>query len=174
MERTYVKNTDLHRATITTNGNIYVVEGYACHFNVPNLNGEIVTPEVFEPFFRILEANHVMPYFNYDHGGTLIGGWDDIVADEVGLKVRGHIYRDIAFVKENLSPLIEGGELAHLSTEGFICEAFPAEDGYNVGEFELIGISLVPMPADMRAKVTITEPNKNQKTKSNFNKIILL
>lgn len=168
----------------STDTDIYTVEGYACHFDRPNLNNEIVSADSFSRFFDILNEKHIMPYFDYDHYGTIIGAWDSIVADKNGLYVKGHIYKNIGFVKNELAPLIEAGNLSYLSTMGFANKISERDNGYFVDDFELLAISLVNIPADMDAYVTITsngevlqrneyvpQPNKKEKL---TNRILLI
>jgi phage head maturation protease len=70
--------------------------------------------------------------------------------------VKGHIYKNIGFVKNELAPLIEAGNLSYLSTMGFANKISERDNGYFVEDFELLAISLVNIPADMDAYVKIT------------------
>ena len=69
--------------TAEDNADLLIVEGYGCHFNKANGNGEIVTVDSFADFFNELRNGGQMPYFNYQHQpDQIIGGWDSIEADE--------------------------------------------------------------------------------------------
>ena len=150
----------LNKETIKEDGNLLKIEGYACHFGTANGNGEIVSESSFADFFKALEEGGQMPSFTFNHNSNaLIGGWDSIVSDEKGLYVKGHINTDVAFVRDNLLPLIKGGDLNCLSTEGFVGDCKRNDDGtYHAGAFILTAISLVALPADFNAK-TITSEN---------------
>lgn len=139
-----------------TGEDVFTVEGYACHFNQANLNREIVDENSFKRFFEVLNERHIMPIFDYDHTGKVIGAWDSITSDENGLYVKGHIYKNIAFVRDELAPLIENGDLSYLSTMGFASGIEDRGNSYYVGNFELLAISLVEIPADMTAYVEIS------------------
>lgn len=135
------------------------VEGYACHFGKANGNSEIVDEKSFRAFFKELKARNQMPYFNYNHqNGAIVGGWDKIESDEVGLRVVGHLNTNVALVRDTVLPLIESGDLVGLSTEGFVpwSKIEERENGeYYCGEFILVGISIVPMAADNDARINV-------------------
>ena len=140
-----------------------IIKGYACHFNTPNHNFEVVTEDSFRDFFGALEKGGQMPVFNYQHGFDLIGGWDRIEADDKGLVVTGHLVNDVALVRDTVLPLMLDGVLNSLSTEGWadwdsIKEHYD-ENGnfeyYTIGRFMLTGISLVGLPADFAATAEI-------------------
>lgn len=143
--------------TASDNGDLLIVEGYGCHFNTENGNGEIVTENSFADFFAELKNGGQMPYFNYQHNATdIIGGWDEIKADERGLYCRGHINKRVALVRDTVLPLIESGDLAGLSTEGYTMGWYDEQNGiYHAEKFMLLGISLVSLPADFAAQMIV-------------------
>ena len=149
----------LNKESVKEEGNLVHIEGYACHFGIANGHGEIVSEPSFASFFKELEEGGQMPSFTFNHNSNyLIGGWDSIVSDDKGLYVKGHINTDVAFVRDNLLPLIKGGDLNCLSTEGYVGGLKHNEDGtYNASEFVMTAISLVALPADFNAKTTISE-----------------
>lgn len=157
LERDGIKRSDDGKRTYIT--------GYACHFNTPNHNKEVVTEDSFREFFADLENGGQMPIFNYQHGLDIIGGWDEIVSDENGLIVTGHLVNDVALVRDTILPLLNDGVLNSLSTEGFIdyndIEDVFDENGnwqyYTAHKFMLTGISLVGLPADFGATVDIQQ-----------------
>lgn len=150
----------LRANAIEREGNILRVSGYACHFNAVNHNGEIVTAASFTEWLEHLKESDMKPMFTYNHeSNKLIGGWDEITPDETGLFVRGHINTDVAFVRDELLPLIESGDLTYLSTEGWAKGAEDA-DGYRCDEFNLTAISLVALPADFDATASFNSLNK--------------
>lgn len=143
--------------TASDNSDLLIVEGYGCHFNSENGNGEIVTVDSFADFFNELKNGGQMPYFNYQHMPTdIIGGWDEITADETGLYCRGHINKKVALVRDTVLPLIESGDLAGLSTEGYSMGWYDEQNNiWHAEKFLLLGISLVSLPADFAAQMVV-------------------
>lgn len=135
-----------------------VVSGYACHFGKANGNGEIVDEKSFEGFFSQLKDGGLMPAFNFQHDNSLIiGGWDDIAADAEGLHVVGHLNTSSKYVADNILPLVEAGDVTHLSTQGFsyFDDWEEREDGFYIKNFYLTAIALVALPADFGAKAEL-------------------
>lgn len=133
------------------------IEGYACHYGVANHNGEIVDENSFSYWLGKMKEGGVMPIFNYQHGSDIIGGWDRFESDATGLKGYGHLNTNVAFVRDNVLPLVESGDVTYLSTEGW-CDWDSIEergDSLYLGKFILCGVSLVSLPADFGAKMTI-------------------
>lgn len=159
-------------------GDTLKIEGYACHFGTVNGNGEVVNKESFDGFLEALKENDLKPTFNYNHNDDkVIGGWDSIAADETGLYVKGHLTMT-AFVRDELLPLIEAGDLSHLSTEGWANGHWSEElNAFVCDEFLLCGIALVALPADFKAKadihnhmnVKVAETPQKPKYKKMFN-----
>lgn len=131
------------------------IEGYACHYGEANHNYEIVTAGSFTGFLAELAESGLKPAFTFNHdSGCIIGGWDELESDSTGLLVRGHINTNVAYVRDNLLPLIESGDLSHLSTEGWAMgEWDERRQAYVCSEFMLTAISLVALPADFAAKM---------------------
>lgn len=131
------------------------VEGYCMHFNVVNMNREMVLPGAFDEFFKILKEKNNMPVMNAFHKSDLIIGlWTSLKQDENGLWVEGYVDLNIKYVADNIAPLIRTGALNNLSTEGFVDynDIEPKEDHYIVNKMILTGISLVPIGADLDTK----------------------
>ena len=143
--------------TAEDNADLLIVEGYGCHFNKANGNGEIVTVDSFADFFNELRNGGQMPYFNYQHQpDQIIGGWDSIEADETGLVCRGHLNKRVALVRDTVLPLVESGDLAGLSTEGYAMGWYDEElNVWHAEKFMLLGISLVSLPADFGAQMIV-------------------
>lgn len=137
--------------------NLLIVEGYGCHFNSVNGNREVVTEQSFTDFFDELKAGGQMPYFNYQHDATaIIGGWDEIKADAEGLYCVGHLNKRVALVRDTILPLVESGDLAGLSTEGYAMGWYDSQkDIWHAEKFMLLGISLVSLPADFAAQMVV-------------------
>lgn len=144
------------------------IEGYAMHFNKVNMNGEMVRPGAFDEFFNILKEKNNMPVFNVFHKqDQLIGAWTNIRQDETGLWVEGYLDLSVAYVRDEIAPLVRNGALSNLSTEMWINynDIEPKEDYYIVNKAMLTGISLVPIGADMDTKIVLKnaiEPKENE------------
>lgn len=149
-------------------GNTMTVEGYACHYNKVNHNYEIVTAECFTDWLAAMDKDGLKPVFTFNHNADcIIGGWDEFTSDDTGLFAKGHINTDVAFVRDNLLPLIEGGDLSHLSTEGWADGYWDEKrDAFVCSQFMLTAISLVALPADFSAKAEISRNELRNKTKA--------
>lgn len=136
------------------------IAGYACHYGNANHNGEIVDENSFKKFFSDLESGGMMPMFNYQHDDTkIIGGWDKFDSRDDGLYAEGHLNTNSSFVKNEILPLVEAGDVTHLSTQGFCnySDIDIKEDNYcYIKNFILTGVSLVALPADFSAKADLT------------------
>lgn len=143
------------------------IEGYACHYDTRNHNYEIVTADSFTEFLNELSKDGLKPVFTYNHNcDIVIGGWDEFSSDKDGLFVKGHINTDVAYVRDNLLPLIEGGDLNHLSTEGWADGYWDEKrEAYVCESFMLTAISLVALPADFKAKAELKNELRNSKPK---------
>ena len=163
-----LNNIRLDRANVITDGDTIRVSGRACHFGTANHNGEIVTEESFADFFNELSNGGQMPIFNYQHDALhIIGGWDKVYSDAEGLLVEGHLTKT-AFVRDEIIPLMESGDVFSLSTEGWGSDITVNEDNtYNVGKFLLTGISLVALPADFGANVSTNALLLERRAKEN-------
>lgn len=136
---------------------IIPVEGYVCHFNKANHNGEIVDEASFASFFSELEKGGLMPVFNYQHTDRIIGGWDNFESRANGLYGKGHLNTNVAEVRDNILPLVEAGDIGYLSTEGW-CDWDKMEErknGVYLKDFIMTAVSLVALPADFGAKMKL-------------------
>lgn len=132
------------------------IEGYICHYNEPNLNGEIYDEASFAWWLGELEKGGVMPALNYNHSDLIIGGWDRFESDSVGMKGYGHLNTNSAEVRDNILPLVEAGDVNRLSTEGWNDWNFIEErgDALYMGRFTMTAVSLVGFPpADFKAEM---------------------
>lgn len=170
----------LNRAEMVEGENIMKIEGYACHFDKVNKNGEIVHESSFEKFFKDLNEGGLMPVFNYNHNNDfIVGGWDEIKSDKTGLYVKGHLNTDVAYVRDNILPLVKSGDIDGLSIEGYfnVETAKFTESGVDIKDYQLIGISLVALPADFSARVEsknyIALKRKEECCRSNNDLLIL-
>ena len=155
--------------------NTLKVEGYACHYNTRNHNFEIVTADCFTEFLNELKENGLKPMFTFNHDSNcIIGGWDEFTSDDTGLFAKGHINTDVAFVRDNLLPLIEAGDLNHLSTEGWASgEWSDKQEAYVCDKFMLTAVSLVALPADFSAKAEIRNRYENKPKQKQIKKLLI-
>lgn len=167
-----LKLTNTH--TATDNADLLIVEGYGCHFGTVNGNKEVVTEKSFVDFFDELRNGRQMPYFNYQHNPeAIIGGWDSIEADDKGLFCRGHLNKRVALVRDTVLPLVESGDLAGLSTEGYAMGWYDdAEDVWHSEKFMLLGISLVSLPADFAADMVVRNRLEAQRSNNELNLVL--
>lgn len=139
-----------------TQDGLVPIVGYICHYNEPNRNGEIYDEASFAWWLGELEKGGVMPALNYNHSDLIIGGWDKFESDSIGMKGYGHLNTKSAMVRDNILPLVEAGDVRHLSTEGWNSWNFIEErgDDYYMGRFIMTAVSLVGFPpADFGAEV---------------------
>ena len=156
-------------------GNTLKIEGYACHYNTRNHNYEIVTADCFTEFLKEMQDSGLKPVFTYNHNRDIvIGGWDEFTSDDTGMFVKGHINTDVAYVRDNLLPLIEAGDLNHLSTEGWADGEWDSKrDAFVCSKFMLTAISLVALPADFAAKAEIRNKYENKPKQKQAKKLLI-
>lgn len=153
MERKYIsQNIAFSRKEKTDSG--YIIEGYACHWDKPNHNGEIVTKTTYDNFFKVMQEKGQFPSLNLFHLPIVIGVWDAFETDnDTGLYVKGRI-EDTNFISKNyVLPLIECGALRSLSTEGLTNwrNIEETDNGILLKESVLTAVSVVSLPADFDA-----------------------
>lgn len=170
---------------------IKIEDVYACHFGKANMNGEIVTRDSFDKFFKQMKnTDGIMPSMNWMHSwDAIVGTWTDLVPNSVGLKVNGYIAKETWAAKNYIIPLIEANVPLYLSTEGFVpwesIEWNDAEGTYIAKDFNLIRISIVDIPADFEQKNVVKnaielhrnrmkEKEDEEKTESKANNNILI
>lgn len=162
--------------TSKDNDDLLIIEGYGCHFDTVNGNREVVTEESFKEFFDELKKGRQMPYFNYQHDpSAIIGGWDSIESDGKGLVCVGHLNKRVALVRDTVLPLVESGDLAGLSTEGYAMGYYDeSEDIWHAKKFMLLGISLVSLPADFAAEMVVRNNMRiERERKENENNLLI-
>lgn len=155
-----MENTTIHiNGLITsseTNEKVLKIAGYAAHWDVPNLNGEVVHKDSFNRFLTALKDNGQMPAMTvYHNSEKVVGKWTLIEARDEGLYVEGELYLENSYVANEIAPLIRNGALKSLSTEGFskMDENDINNDGsVTINHFTLTAISIVSVPADLEAQ----------------------
>ena len=136
------------------------IDGYACHWNVRNLNDEIVDENSFDTFFQMYGDGKLKPALNYNHTDLIIGGIDTIERKDDGLFISCHLNKDVRECRDSIIPNILAGDITGFSTEGFIKNGFDGvdfnEDGsYYVRDFLLTAVAVVSTPADWDAQFSV-------------------
>lgn len=158
-KRFVTNNISLQRENVTVDDKYIHIKGYACHFNEPNHNGEVVTASSFDTeMLRDMNDHGLMPSLNIHHTYDIVGVWDRLSADEKGIIAEGRLFRDARINNVPIETLVESGAISHLSTEGYTNGWYDDEENVRYAEkFYLISISLVALPADFGASVEISE-----------------
>lgn len=150
---------DLHIYNVQEESNLIKIDGTAAHFNVPNLNGEIVDAKSFDNFFTLYNAGKLTPAFTFNHDSNmLIGGIDRLYIEDDTLRCSAHINKDIAFCRDTLIPMVLAGDVKSYSTEGYLSYDDIEErenNTYYTSSFLLTAVSVVTVPADYKSKFTI-------------------
>lgn len=142
------------------------IEGYACHFNKRNANGEIVTPKSFDAAIKYFEENNLKIPVNFNHNESMILGHITHIEKRIdGLYITAELNDDVDMVKNYIKPLIKDGTFDRFSTEGYIdLDKYESisEDTYIAKAFDLRAVAIVPNPADIDA--IFTANGKHQKS----------
>lgn len=142
-------------------GDVLRIGGYACHYDVTNLNSERVNAKSFDSFFCLYNEGKLKPRLNWEHTDTVIGGIDEIVSKENGLWINCHLNQGVKIVSDMIAPNILSGDLDSFSTEGYILNGYNGivenaeDDSYYVKDFILTAVSIVRTPADWDAVFTV-------------------
>lgn len=161
MDKTfYLESPSLHITNAVDDSDFLIIEGSAAHFDVPNLNNEIVSASSFDNFFKLYkEEKKIKPTLTYNHDSNmLIGGIDDIYVDNDKLMCLAHVNKNIKFCADTLIPSILAGDTKSFSTEGFVSYEDIEErenDTYFCKSFLLTCISIVSIPADYKSEFVI-------------------
>lgn len=157
----YINNTE-DQLKFTNSGDKLEIEGYCCHFDRRNLNGEITHFNSFDTFFSAYQKGTIKPKINVEHDNNrIIGGIDDIDRDTTGLYIVAHINKGIPYVSDWLIPNIEAGDINSFSSEGFPVGGYDSivfndkDQSYTVLDFMLTAVAIVAHPADTKAEFTV-------------------
>ena len=163
------------------------IDGYACHWNVRNLNDEIVDSNSFDKFFQMYEEGKLKPALNFNHGELIIGGIDTIERRDEGLYISCHLNKDVRECRDTIIPNILANDISGFSTEGYVVDGIDGVDfnddgSYYVRNFLLTAVAVVSTPADWDARFTVRNylnenPNllkTNKKEEKSFNPLLFL
>lgn len=135
------------------------IEGYACRFDMENLNGQICDAKSFDAFFEMYNSGKLRPYVNWEHDSDkVIGGIDDIAVMDDGLYLQARLNMNVPLVRDMIAPNVLAGDIDSFSTEGRTLNS-PMEDlivrkdgSFYVKNFILTAVAVVTIPADWTAK----------------------
>lgn len=136
------------------------IEGWAAHFNRPNLNGEITDKNSYSLYFQMREEGKLRTLLNYEHTDTVIGDVDEIECKDEGLWVKAHLNRGVKINDDMLIPNILAGTLNTFSTEGLVKGGYDGivemdNGNFYIKNFILTSLSIVRTPADWDATFTV-------------------
>ncbi|MDR0631360.1 MAG: HK97 family phage prohead protease [Holosporales bacterium] len=129
-------------------------EGYASVFGAVDLQSEIVSPGAFSESLTAWKQNGSFPKMLWQHDPkSPVGVWDDMVEDQYGLFVKGHLLLDLQKGKDAYS-LLKSGVVDGLSI-GFVPKrSHKSGDVRILEQVDLFEVSLVTFMANPLAKVT--------------------
>lgn len=168
-QKIYINNT-IDDLKFTNGDDKLEIEGYCCHWNTKNLNGEIVMKESFDTFFTAYSKGTIRPVLNHEHqNDKIIGGIDALDRDGTGLYIVAHLNKNIPYVAEWLIPNIEAGDIKNFSTEGFPVGGYNSirvndDNSYTVLDFMLTAVAVVAHPADVIADFSVKNYLKGMPT----------
>lgn len=166
MDRIYINN-ELTFNSVEESDDFLRIKGYGCHYNIRNLNDEIVDAKSFNHFFDMYNSGFLTPLLNYEHDRTMvIGTVDSITSDNTGLFFECSINAAVPFCKDNLIPNIQKGVIKSFSTEGFIENGYNgivtnSDGSYYVKDFVLTDLAVVCHPADWSSEFSIANYMKH-------------
>lgn len=131
------------------------VEGYACHWNRRNANGEIVTPTSFDQSLEYYSTNNLAVPINFNHNENMIlGKVTTFKKTDSGLYITADLNDEVDIVKNYVKPLVKDGTLNRFSTEGIINRKDTekiSDNTYIAKIFNLRAVAIVSNPADIDA-----------------------
>lgn len=133
-----------------------IVKGYACHYNKPNLNRQIVDENSFVKALKERKESNLATPINYCHDSNdMIGKVLNFYSDSEGLFIEAELIDEMDTVKNKVLPLIKNGVIDSFSTEGYISKSDIEKrpnNAYYINNFDLTAIAVVNNPADRGAK----------------------
>ena len=157
-------NNEIAIANAVEEDNFLRIEGYACHYNVTNLNRERVNAKSFDAFFELYNSKKLTPMLNWAHNqDNIIGGIDTLESKKDGLYMTARLNKDVKIVADMILPNVLAGDIKGLSTEGWAnnIDYDEKDDTYYVHDFMLLGIAVVKTPADWAAEFSFANYYKN-------------
>ncbi len=125
-----------------------LIEGYAALFGIPDQSGDVVRAGAFA---HTLRSGAALPMLLQHRQGALAGRWTRVTEDGCGLFMRGLIEKPgvVRLVREGLSGLSIGFRPR-------LWKPLPG-GGRELIEMDLVEVSLVQAPMQVRARFTVME-----------------
>jgi uncharacterized protein len=141
---------------IQMNESVIRVEGYASVFNIPDQEGDIITPGAFQRFIRTHPLN--IPVLWQHYPNVPIGKLIDATEDAYGLCVKLEICTETQLGREAVN-LIECGILKGLSIGFKVIKSTRGSGKIRrlLNQLNLKEISIVTFPAQEKAIITHSE-----------------
>lgn len=126
------------------------IEGYAAVWDVADAYGDVIRRGAFE---RTLRERERPVRMRWQHFGPIIGRWTELREDDIGLYARGVLIRGHS-VADDVAAAIEARAVDGLSI-GFYARSWRdlPSDGRELIDIELVEISVVEEPAQVRATI---------------------
>lgn len=162
-QKYYAKIANFDEATKT-------VEVIVLHFGKANENGWMPMTGCLDAFLvRINKAKKFIPACYQHDDDNLIGQWRDIEIIGDALKAKCYL-DDIPFVRDVVIPQLKSGTLQGASpTIAAIRDSYNRESGmWEIIEGVLCEISLVGIPADLKADILSIQASIQAKDKNEF------
>lgn len=147
------KRLDLNSSSLKFDAETRTFEGYASKFGGVDAYGDTIMKGAYEKTLKDRERPVRM---RWNHFGPVIGKFEEIFEDDIGLKVRGSLTPGHS-VADDAYASLKHGAVDGLSI-GFRVKSGSLEEnehgGYNLDEIDLVEISVVEEPADLGAKIS--------------------
>lgn len=142
--------------SLKATGDDGTIEGYGSVFGVRDNWDDIIAKGAFSASLAAHKAAGTMPAMLWQHSSDApIGVWTDMVEDDKGLYIKGHLVMDTVRGKE-AHALLKAGAINGLSI-GFMSKQWAYDrdtDIRTLTEVDLWEVSLVTFPANEKARVT--------------------
>lgn len=129
-----------------------VISGYASTFNGIDAYGDTIEPGAFA---ETLEKRDRPVRMRWNHFGPVIGKWTELRENQRGLFVKGELTPGHS-VAEDVKASLSHGAIDGLSI-GFYPKEYEIDDAKErrtIKKIDLVEVSVVEEPADLRARVT--------------------
>lgn len=129
-----------------------VISGYASTFNGIDAYGDTIEPGAFA---ETLEKRDRPVRMRWNHFGPVIGKWTELRENQRGLFVKGELTPGHS-VAEDVKASLSHGAIDGLSI-GFYPKEYEideAKERRTIKKIDLVEVSVVEEPADLRARVT--------------------
>lgn len=141
-----------------------IVGGFICHYNKPNLNGEVDLSGCFDEFLNDWNEKKIPLPLVLNHNETsseTIGLFFDLKNSDEGIYGRAEII-DTPYIRSEIWPKIKAGVWPYFSTGGFSFDFDTENNLWKNKKGYLTHVALVSIGADENANMEILNSlNKN-------------